>query len=345
MNHRPCIMLCLAASAFAAGTARSQTPAAPAAAPPATSPAPTAAAPPAIPEVWVVEKIDVAAGEVHGVVEKTVVKEVVETRYRKVQRPTRYTDGSVRLLEVDEPYLVTQQVSTAVKTKARWKAGPLAWINLKGKKQKAREALAKLKTGDVVVRQEPNAELAPAWKDALRPDVLVLVGAAETTTSAYPPTAGTATEAAPAANAAKNDAAAAKNDPLADVTAEERDVLDRVNAMRSQLGLAPFALDPTLMTAARQHSANMARQRQMNHMLDGAGPWQRVAALGFDTGMVAENCAQGQSTSAEVVDSWNRSPGHRANMLSGGYARIGIGVASDGYGQRYWTQVFAGPRG
>ncbi|HVJ80459.1 MAG TPA: CAP domain-containing protein [Planctomycetia bacterium] len=344
MNFRNCIMTCLAGAALAAVAATAQSPAdgAPTGAPASTPPKAPVRIPTA-PDVLVVEKVDVAAGEVHGVIERTVVKEVTETRVRKVQRPTRYTDGSVRLLEVEETYVVTQQVPTATKTKARWKAGPLAWISLKGKKQKAKEALAKLKNGDVVVTQAENAELAPAWNAALRPDLLVLVGAVETTTSAYPPTAGAATETA--APAGKPEAAAARSEPAADLSAEERDVLDRVNSMRQQLGLPLFAIDPTLMTAARGHSANMARQRQMNHVLDGAGPWQRTAALGFDTGAVAENCAQGQTTAAEVVDSWNQSPGHRANMLSGSYVRIGIGVANDGYGQRYWTQVFAGPRG
>ena len=55
----------------------------------------------------------------------------------------------------------------------------------------------------------------------------------------------------------------------------------------------------------------------------------------------AENVAYGPTTGKAVVDLWKNSPGHRRNML-GPYKYIGIGIAKDGQGRIYYTQVFAG---
>ena len=87
MNFRNCIMTCLAGAALAAVAATAQSPAdgAPTGAPASTPPKAPVRIPTA-PDVLVVEKVDVAAGEVHGVIERSVVKEVTETRVRKVQR-------------------------------------------------------------------------------------------------------------------------------------------------------------------------------------------------------------------------------------------------------------------
>lgn len=54
-----------------------------------------------------------------------------------------------------------------------------------------------------------------------------------------------------------------------------------------------------------------------------------------------ENIAYGQTSPAEVMNSWMKSPGHRANILSSDFNCIGVGhYKTDGID--YWVQIFVG---
>jgi uncharacterized protein YkwD len=127
---------------------------------------------------------------------------------------------------------------------------------------------------------------------------------------------------------------------VGDVSPLEKDVIAKVNEARATAGLPPFQINATLMKAARQHSANMARQGKLEHVLDGKGPHERIAELGLQAGFTGENCAQGQNTAAEAMESWMSSPGHRGNILNPTFTHIGVGKV-DGPDGPYWTQVFA----
>lgn len=112
--------------------------------------------------------------------------------------------------------------------------------------------------------------------------------------------------------------------PKLSLKSVENNLVARTNAERLRNGRAPLVLDGSLMRSARRHAAWMARNRRMQHT--------RAA--------VAENIAMGQSSSNEAVRDWMNSPGHRANILSGQYTRIGV-AAYRGYdGQVYWCQQF-----
>lgn len=125
-------------------------------------------------------------------------------------------------------------------------------------------------------------------------------------------------------------------------TKEEQEVLDLTNKERKAAGLAPLKPSEKLFKAARGHSANMAKKNELNHELDGKGPGERLADIGYKHRGWAENCAAGQRTPGEAVTSWMNSEGHKANILSQ-HAEIGIGVAVAEGGTKYWTQVFANP--
>lgn len=124
------------------------------------------------------------------------------------------------------------------------------------------------------------------------------------------------------------------------LTKEEQEVLDLTNKERKDAGLEPLKANPKLFKAARDHSANMVKQGELNHILEGKGPGERLADVGYKHRGWAENVAMGQRTPAEVVQSWMGSEGHKANILSR-HAEIGIGIAATADGTRYWTQVFA----
>jgi len=53
-----------------------------------------------------------------------------------------------------------------------------------------------------------------------------------------------------------------------------------------------------------------------------------------------ENIASGQRTPEAVVTAWMNSEGHRANILSPNFSKIGVGYATNSNGTPYWTQMF-----
>jgi uncharacterized protein YkwD len=126
-------------------------------------------------------------------------------------------------------------------------------------------------------------------------------------------------------------------------TRDERALLDLTNKERLSAGLPALVLSEKLTRAARAQSANMARQGQLCHTLDGKAPGDRLRDAGYRWSGCGENCAQGQRSPAEAVRCWLASPGHRATLLDSSYAETGFGVARGADGQPYYTQVFAAP--
>jgi uncharacterized protein YkwD len=120
----------------------------------------------------------------------------------------------------------------------------------------------------------------------------------------------------------------------------EQTLLDLVNAAREKNRLPPLTPHPTLMTLARDHSANMLRQEKMSHTLDGKTAADRAKEAGYNAAN-GENIASGQGLSpAGAFDVWKDSPPHWANILGEGYREIGIGGASVRNGPAYYTLVF-----
>ena len=125
---------------------------------------------------------------------------------------------------------------------------------------------------------------------------------------------------------------------------EEKSVLDLTNAQRKASGLPELAVNEKLFQAARDHSSNMARNSRLDHFLEGKSPSDRARAAGYSSFGVAENIAWNQQSPDAVLQSWMSSSGHRANILNRGYTEIGIAVAVNSRGERYWTQVFGQSR-
>lgn len=118
-----------------------------------------------------------------------------------------------------------------------------------------------------------------------------------------------------------------------------------INGFRLEAGLLVINEHPILTEAAALHAADLARREVLSH---GSGPGNtdtaanRIAALGYRWGWVAENVAFGQRDSAEVLAAWAGSPGHRANMEAREAVHFGFGGASNRMGP-YWVLVLAAP--
>jgi uncharacterized protein YkwD len=115
-----------------------------------------------------------------------------------------------------------------------------------------------------------------------------------------------------------------------------------ISQYRQSHGRSAVSVDPTLMAIARLHSDRMAAANTMTHVLPGEGSFsQRLAAGNYPAGMAAENVAAGQSTLAEVLEGWRKSPSHNENLLEEHIDEIGIAVTvAPGTRYKYfWTLV------
>ncbi len=141
-----------------------------------------------------------------------------------------------------------------------------------------------------------------------------------------------------AALAAASAAAAA---PKARATPLSASAAGEVTRLRASAGLGPVVADPALTRAAEAHAQAMRNAGTMSHDVGGSFS-ARIAAAGIRTTQAAENIAAGQRSLAEAMASWTASSGHRANMLSRGVTRIGLGRA-DGAGGPFWAMILAAP--
>jgi uncharacterized protein YkwD len=163
------------------------------------------------------------------------------------------------------------------------------------------------------------------------------------------------------------------------MTAREKEVVDLTNLQRKKKGLPPLKPNPLLFKIARDHSANMAKQRQMKHILGdtapdilaartvgllnspfGSGsfmaayalvsertktPFQRILAAGYDYRYAAENIAEADKdyTGKDIMKDWMDSEHHRKNIMYPKFTEIGVGIIPGKKNLLYYTQVFGTP--
>ncbi|MEU3726809.1 CAP domain-containing protein, partial [Streptomyces sp. NPDC031705] len=152
-----------------------------------------------------------------------------------------------------------------------------------------------------------------------------------------PPAAQDPAEPAPTKGSARPPAPPAPGPAPAGVAGQ---VIALVNSERAAAGCGPLKEDAQLRDAAQGHSDDMARRDFFSHTNpDGADPGARTTAAGYRWSTYGENIAKGQQTAQDVMDSWMKSPGHRANILNCSFKDIGVGIHS-GSGGPWWTQNF-----
>lgn len=116
-------------------------------------------------------------------------------------------------------------------------------------------------------------------------------------------------------------------------------VLAEVNAARAQNGLSALTLDASMNRAAAVRAAELA-QSFSHTRPNGSRGLTALNEAGVSYRTAGENIASGQQTAQAVVSAWMNSSGHRANILSASFGRMGVGQATIG-GRTYWVQLFA----
>lgn len=120
----------------------------------------------------------------------------------------------------------------------------------------------------------------------------------------------------------------------------EQEVVRLVNVERAKAGLPALTEDWQLSRVARYKSQDMRDKGYFSHQSPTYGsPYDMMRAFGISYRAAGENIAMGQRTPAAVVNAWMNSSGHRANILSKSFTKIGVGYVASG---NYWTQMFTG---
>ncbi|WP_326945275.1 CAP domain-containing protein [Amycolatopsis sp. NBC_00348] len=114
-------------------------------------------------------------------------------------------------------------------------------------------------------------------------------------------------------------------------------VLDLVNVERGKAGCKALTEESHLTKAAQDYSDDMSARNFFSHTNpEGVTFDQRIKTAGYSK-PGAENIAKGQTSAAQVMDSWMNSEGHRANILNCSLTKLGVGFTKAG---NYWVQDF-----
>ncbi|MCZ8512689.1 CAP domain-containing protein [Paenibacillus filicis] len=113
-------------------------------------------------------------------------------------------------------------------------------------------------------------------------------------------------------------------------------VLTLVNQERAKAGLNPLASDSALTGMALDKAKDMYNNHYFDHTSPTYGsPFDMMNRYGIQYSYAGENIAMGQRTPQEVMTAWMNSPGHRQNILSPNYTKIGVA-----YYNGEWVQEF-----
>lgn len=174
-----------------------------------------------------------------------------------------------------------------------------------------------------------------------------LVGATQAQVSQQRDATVVASKSRPAARSSQGTAA------LADTGDAARRVVDLTNAFRRQENLQPTGPAPQLASAARYFADFMARTGKFSHTADGSEPAARAKRFGYEYCTVAENIAyvfsaDGTDTAElarRVVEGWQKSPGHRKNMLDPNVTETAVAIARSPRTDYYYAvQLFGKPK-
>src|SRR4051794_2872253 len=155
----------------------------------------------------------------------------------------------------------------------------------------------------------------------------------------------------PGAQASAQDAACPGADAVptaATIAQASQATLCLLNNERAAAGLHPVAEAQGLTQPSAAYSARMVAERFFAHVSpDGGTLVDRLTAAGYiapdGDWTVGENIAWGQgdlATPRNIAVAWMNSPGHRHNILTGEFTRVGVGVVPGTPGDASWGATY-----
>ncbi|MCD6528534.1 hypothetical protein J7K44_02755 [bacterium] len=129
-----------------------------------------------------------------------------------------------------------------------------------------------------------------------------------------------------------------KSDFFASLTKET--LIELTNRERKALGLNLLKESPILDKAAFQKAKDMLALGYFGHYSPtGKSPWYWIRQAGYQYQRAGENLAIGFLEAEEVLQAWNKSSTHRANIVNPGYEEIGIAVLKGNFQGKETTVV------
>lgn len=120
----------------------------------------------------------------------------------------------------------------------------------------------------------------------------------------------------------------------------EKQMLEMVNKERLSRGLSALIFDNKIRDVARSHSEDMLKRGYFSHFTpEKFSPFDRMAEADIHFTYAGENLALAPSTDLAMQGLMN-SPGHKANILSKDFGKIGIGAIDGGIYGLMFTQNF-----
>ncbi|PIT89018.1 MAG: hypothetical protein COU27_02530 [Candidatus Levybacteria bacterium CG10_big_fil_rev_8_21_14_0_10_36_7] len=128
--------------------------------------------------------------------------------------------------------------------------------------------------------------------------------------------------------------------PTVDVASEKK-MLNSINEQRRRNGLESFTNDIDLSRAARFHAVDMLKNGYFSHFtLDGLSPFDRLDSFRIVYSFAGENIAFAPNV-AIAMNGLMKSPGHRDNILSSDFRKVGVGVLDAGVFGKMFVQEFS----
>lgn len=120
----------------------------------------------------------------------------------------------------------------------------------------------------------------------------------------------------------------------------ERQMFIMVSRERSQRELVVLDSDESLAKVARSHCRDMLERGYFSHYTpEGYSPFDRMARADISFNFAGENLALAPNVDL-AMKGLMQSPGHRANILSPNFGKIGIGVMDAGVYGKMFCQEF-----
>ncbi len=116
----------------------------------------------------------------------------------------------------------------------------------------------------------------------------------------------------------------------------EKTMFNLVNKERTSRGFTALTVDANLTDLARDYCKDMFTHGYFSHYNpEGLSPFDRMAQANIDFIYAGENLALAPNVTV-AMQGLMQSPGHKANILSANFGRIGVGVIDGGiYGQMF----------
>ena len=142
------------------------------------------------------------------------------------------------------------------------------------------------------------------------------------------------------ASLAASDSSFAGHYTTASLSVQEQTAGNLLNSDRARYGLAPLVIDPELCRIARIKSQDMLNNQYFAHTSPTYGDVRSMLRqFGYAYTAAGENIAH-HATVEKAQAAFLSSPGHRRNIMSGTYTKVGMGAAIDAQGYVYLTQIF-----